>query len=93
MAGLLNPEVFYKIDPFYGDSRDRKLLRLIEFFKMMAKSNDFSCLLEKRRQFESKSLKPSSLLNHNINKYSMESASKVKSEKQHEISSNTLNKT
>ena len=29
MAGVLQPENFYKIEPFYGDSHDRKLLRLI----------------------------------------------------------------
>jgi hypothetical protein len=36
MAGMLQPENFYKIEPFYGDSHDRKLLRLIEFLKLMA---------------------------------------------------------
>lgn len=29
MAGMMNYEIFYKIDPFYGDHKDRKLLRLI----------------------------------------------------------------
>lgn len=36
MAGMLQPEIFYKIAPFHGDSHDRKLLRLIEFLKIMS---------------------------------------------------------
>lgn len=29
MAGMMNYESFYKIDPYYGGQKDRKLLRLI----------------------------------------------------------------
>lgn len=42
---MLQPKNFYKIEPFYGDPRDRKLLRLIEFLKSMAEEEDIESLL------------------------------------------------
>ena len=51
MAGVMNPQIFYRIDPFYGNSHDRKLLRLIDFLKEMAVEEDFSCLQQKRKSF------------------------------------------
>jgi hypothetical protein len=37
MAGILHPQIFYNIEPFYGNYKDRKLIRLVEFLKQMAK--------------------------------------------------------
>lgn len=54
MAGILNPEVFYKIEPFHGSSHDRKLLRLIDFLKEMSKEDNFNCLIQKRKDFNSR---------------------------------------
>jgi hypothetical protein len=33
IAGLLQPENFYKIDPFDGNEKDRQLYRLSAFLK------------------------------------------------------------
>jgi hypothetical protein len=54
------------MDPFYGDPKDRKLLRLIEFLKLMAVESTFDCLLEKRKQFELKNTRPACFFNHNL---------------------------
>lgn len=66
MAGMMNYEIFYKIDPFYGDSKDRKLLRLIEFLKIMSAESSLDCLLEKRKKFEMKNARPACFFNHNL---------------------------
>lgn len=33
MAGILQPENFYKIDQFLGNPKDRKLVQLTSFLK------------------------------------------------------------
>jgi hypothetical protein len=66
MAGMMNLEIFYKIDPFYGNPKDRKLLRLIEFLKQMSNEPNFNCLNEKRKQYDIKTAKPVGFFNHDL---------------------------
>ncbi len=60
MAGILHPEIFYHIKAFHGDEHDRKLLRLIDFLKVMEKEEDFTCLKEKKKAFESTKIRVTS---------------------------------
>lgn len=51
MAGMLNPDNFYKIDAFYGDPKDRQLLRLAEFLKGLADKESLNSIPTYRKQF------------------------------------------
>ena len=77
MAGMLNPEIFYKIESFHGSSHDRKLLRLIDFLKEMSTEDNFNCLYQKRKEFSSRKAKVVNDLKKDLQVEESEASSKA----------------
>jgi hypothetical protein len=44
IAGLLQPENFYKIEPFEGSEKDRHLCRLSAFLKHLHEKQNFNSI-------------------------------------------------
>jgi Dullard-like phosphatase family protein len=51
IAGLLQPENFYKIDPFEGSEKDRQLCRLSAFLKHLHEKQSFTSVRQEFRDF------------------------------------------
>ena len=52
MAGVLQPENFYKIDQYLGKPKDRKLLQLASFLRHLNESRYILPISQTRRKFE-----------------------------------------
>lgn len=52
MAGILQPDNFYKIDQFIGSPKDRKLVQLSSFLKHIHESRYILPIHQSRRRFE-----------------------------------------
>lgn len=52
MAGVLQPENFYKIDQFLGSPKDRKLLQLASYLKHINECKYILPIAQSRRKFE-----------------------------------------
>ena len=53
MAGMLQPNNFYKIDVFDGNSKDRQLCRLASFLRHLAVKQNIGPIRRERETFES----------------------------------------
>ena len=53
MAGLLQPDQFYKIEAFEGNQKDRQLCRLASFLKHLAQKKSIGSVRTERATFES----------------------------------------
>jgi hypothetical protein len=51
MAGILQPENFYKIDQFLGNCKDRKLVQLASFLKHLQDTRYILPIIQCRRKF------------------------------------------
>lgn len=51
MAGILQPENFYKIDQFLGNPKDRKLVQLASFLKHIQEIKYILPISQSRRKF------------------------------------------
>lgn len=52
MAGILQPENFYKIDQFLGNQKDRILVQLASFLKHVHDSKYILPITQTRKRFE-----------------------------------------
>ena len=52
MGGVLQPDNFYRIEPFNGQSKDRKLVRLATFLKYLNSISDFRPVSGYRKKFD-----------------------------------------
>ena len=53
MAGMLQPDNFYKIDAFDGNCKDRQLCRLASFLRHLAVKKSIGPIRKEREAFES----------------------------------------
>lgn len=51
MGGILQPDNYYRIDPFIGNLKDRKLVRLASFLKQIDKFQDVRKIYNFRKRF------------------------------------------
>ena len=51
MAGILQPENFYKIDQFLGNPKDRKLVQLASFLKHISDTKYMLPITQCRKRF------------------------------------------
>lgn len=52
ITALLQPDNFYKIEPFKGNEKDRHLCRLADFLRHIQEKNEILPIHEQRLQFE-----------------------------------------
>jgi len=57
MAGILQPENFYKIDQFLGSPKDRKLVQLTSFLKHIHETRYILPIHQARKRFEDMEIK------------------------------------
>ena len=57
MGGVLHPDNFYRIEPFTGNPKDRKLVRLATFLKYLNGIGDVRPVTGYRKKFDQREIK------------------------------------